>query len=163
METKITLYHGSNVEFSTVDLAMSKDKRDFGKGFYMTTIKNQAYEWAVKQFKRFGGDGISVYEFELSVINDLKIKKFDNLSREWLEFIIQNRTKGGAQHSFDIIQGPVANDNTFETIADYVLGTYSVYETLDRLRYMKPNDQVSIHTGRALPYLRLIRREQYDK
>ncbi|GHV89851.1 hypothetical protein AGMMS50268_03540 [Spirochaetia bacterium] len=157
------LYHGSSQDFSVVDLSKSKDKRDFGKGFYMTTIKNQAYEWAVKQFKRFGGDGVIVYEFELSDNDAFTIKKFDDLSKEWLEFIMQNRTKGGLQHGFDIVQGPVANDNTFETIADYVLGTLSIYETLDRLRYMKPNDQVSIHTERVLSHLRLIRKEQYDK
>jgi len=28
------LYHGSNQSFSDVDLSKSKDKRDFGKGFY---------------------------------------------------------------------------------------------------------------------------------
>jgi hypothetical protein len=159
----VILYHGSNHDFSTVDLSKSKDKRDFGKGFYLTTIKNQAYEWAIKQFKRFGGDCIIVYEFELSDNDDLTIKKFDDLLKEWLEFIMQNRTKGGLQHGFDIVQGPVANDNTFETIADYVLGTLSVYETLDRLRYMKPNDQISIHTEKVLSHLHLIRKEHYDK
>jgi hypothetical protein len=157
------LYHGSNHDFSVVDLSKSKDKRDFGKGFYMTTIKNQAYEWAVKQFKRFGGAGIIVYEFELSAIDDLKIKKFDELSKEWLEFVMENRTKGGLQHGFDVVQGSVANDDTRETIAYYVVGIYSVEEALNRLRYMKPNDQISIHTEKALSNLHLTGKEKYEK
>jgi hypothetical protein len=40
------LYHGSNCDFSIIDLSKSKDRRDFGKGFYLTTHKNQAEDWA---------------------------------------------------------------------------------------------------------------------
>jgi hypothetical protein len=42
--SKILLYHGSNRDFNTIDLSKSKDKRDFGKGFYLTTYKSQARE-----------------------------------------------------------------------------------------------------------------------
>jgi hypothetical protein len=144
-----------------VDFSKSKDKRDFGKGFYMTTIKKQAHEWAAKLFDRFGGDGINVYEFELTNIDSLTTMKFDGLSKEWLEFIVENRTKGGLQHGFDVVQGSVANDDTTETITYYVIGIYSVEESLKRLRYMKPNDQVSIHTKKALANLKLIGKEKY--
>ena len=41
METRLTLYHGSNYSFDTVDLSKSKDKRDFGRGFYTTTLREQ--------------------------------------------------------------------------------------------------------------------------
>jgi hypothetical protein len=157
----MTLYHGSNQTFSAVDLSKSKNRRDFGKGFYMTTIKGQAHEWAIKLFDRFGGDGIIVYEFELSNIDDLIVKKFDGLSKEWLEFVMDNRTKGGLQHGFDVVQGSVANDDTTETIAYYVIGIYSIEEALNRLRYMKPNDQVSIHTEKALKNLTLVGKEKY--
>ena len=44
METKLILYHGSNCNFDTIDLQKSKDKRDFGKGFYTTTLPEQADE-----------------------------------------------------------------------------------------------------------------------
>jgi hypothetical protein len=32
------LYHGSNCLFEKIDLSKSKDKRDFGKGFYTTEM-----------------------------------------------------------------------------------------------------------------------------
>jgi hypothetical protein len=67
METKMILYHGSNVEFSTIDLSKSKDKRDFGRGFYMTTLKPQAESWAVRMYNRYGRTGSYVYEFELII------------------------------------------------------------------------------------------------
>ena len=45
METSLILYHGSNHDFDAVDLSKSKDKRDFGKGFYTTTLREQAEDW----------------------------------------------------------------------------------------------------------------------
>jgi hypothetical protein len=157
------LYHGSNQDFSVVDFSKSKDKRDFGKGFYMTTIKKQAHEWAAKLFDRFGGDGINVYEFELSNIDDLSLRQFEGLTEEWLKFIIENRKKGGLQHGFDVVQGAVANDDTTRTINLFTSGAINLSYTLDQLKYMHPNDQVSIHTAKALSHLRMIGREQYAK
>jgi hypothetical protein len=46
MEAKLILYHGSNHSFEEVDLSKSKDKRDFGRGFYTTTLHEQAEDWA---------------------------------------------------------------------------------------------------------------------
>ena len=46
----------------------------------------------------------------------LNVKRFDALSEEWLEFIKENRSKGGLQHKYDVIIGPVADDNTMETV-----------------------------------------------
>ncbi|MHC6202905.1 DUF3990 domain-containing protein [Breznakiellaceae bacterium SP9] len=149
METKMILYHGSNRAFALVDLSKSKNRRDFGKGFYMTTLKSQAEQWAKRMFDRLGGGGIFVYEFELSITDDLKFRQFERLNQEWLEFVVENRTKGGTHHGFDVVQGPVANDDTRETIAYYLVGIYSAEEALNRLRYMKPNDQVSIHSDKA--------------
>lgn len=59
---KIILYHGSNQEFYKIDLSKSKDRRDFGKGFYMTTVKEQAIHWAENMFLRYGGTGKYVYD-----------------------------------------------------------------------------------------------------
>ena len=59
------LYHGSNKNFDEIILSKSKDKRDFGIGFYMTTICEQAEDWAKAVFKRYKGDGIFVYEMEI--------------------------------------------------------------------------------------------------
>ena len=60
------LYHGSNQDFSGVDLSKTKNRRDFGKGFYTTTIKEQAQQWGYTMFNRLGGDGIFLYEYEFS-------------------------------------------------------------------------------------------------
>ena len=38
----ITLYHGSNVDIETIDLDRCHPDKDFGKGYYLTDIRNQA-------------------------------------------------------------------------------------------------------------------------
>jgi len=162
MGTKLTLYHGSNYDFSSVDLLKAKDKRDFGKGFYLTTIRSQAKDWADILFARFGGSGIYVYEFEFEKNSDLNIKQFEGASEDWLIFIRNNRMKGGIQHNFDIVQGPVANDKTNRTLALYVESIYTAKEALKKLRFNKLNDQISIHTEKALAYLKLINKTAYD-
>jgi len=152
MENGIKLYHGSNVLFEVPLLAKSKDKRDFGRGFYTTTLKEQAEDWAKTLQNRFDG-GAYVYEFELNNMEILNIKVFSGLDLEWLEFVKDNRLKGGIQHNFDAVMGAVANDKTMQAITMYVDGMYTAEETLNRLRYMSPNDQISFHTEKALASL----------
>jgi len=158
MSTKLILYHGSNRNFDKVDLAKSKDKRDFGRGFYTTTLLEQAKDWAEILFKRFKGDGIFVYEMELEITEDLLIKIFDGLSEEWLQMVQKNRILGGIQHNFDIVQGPVANDRTARAVALYIAGIINANEAIERLRINQVNDQVSLHTPAALSHLKITRK-----
>jgi len=88
------------------------------------------------------------------------MKKFDGLSEEWLLMVQKNRTLGGIQHQFDIVQGPVANDKTARTIALYIAKIINANEAIERLRYNQVNDQVSIHTPAALSRLRIARKYQ---
>jgi len=90
---KIVLYHGTNQEFETIDLSKSKDKRDFGKGFYMTTLKEQAAQWANNMLVRYGGSNKYIYKYELEITEDLNVKYFDSLCVEWLQMIRDNRIK----------------------------------------------------------------------
>ena len=159
----ITLFHGSNQNFERVNLEKSRDKRDFGRGFYMTTRKDQAGRWAQNMFLRRGGAGCYVYEFVLDISLDLRIKRFDGLDREWLDMVKRNRVNGGIQHDYDVVCGPVANDDTMRTLALFVEGIYTEDMALQQLRFFKPSDQVSIHTERALAQLRMIRKEIHEK
>ena len=156
----MTLFHGSNQDFSAVDLSKSKDKRDFGKGFYTTTIKEQALQWGFNMFNRFGGEGIYLYTFEFSPSTELKSKQFPEISNEWFDFILSNRTVGSLQHDFDFVQGPVANDKIVFTISGFIDGLYTREEAMQRLRYNKTNDQVSFHTEKAILFLKLLEKRK---
>lgn len=71
----------------------------------------------------------------------------------------RNRVNGGTQHEYDIVRGPVANDDTMRTLALFIAGIYTEEMTLRQLSFFKPNDQVSIHTEHALARLRMEGRE----
>lgn len=47
------VYHGSSIEVSKPDIYHSRESVDFGKGFYVTPLKEQAVKWAAR-FKRHG-------------------------------------------------------------------------------------------------------------
>ena len=39
------LYHGSNTDIKSIGLAMCRPYKDFGRGFYLTELKDQAEKW----------------------------------------------------------------------------------------------------------------------
>ena len=86
------LYHGSFLEIARPDLVHSRPNVDFGRGFYVTPLYEQAAKWCGK-FKRRGKDGIiSRYEYDESRESELKTLKFDSYSGGWLGFILNCRS-----------------------------------------------------------------------
>ena len=157
---ELVLYHGSNIAFEKIDLKKSHDRRDFGRGFYCTVLENQAAEWAKRPYLRSHKGSRYVYRYLFRQTDALKIKHFSALDQEWLEFIKENRTKGGIQHTYDVVVGPVADDNTMETVQLYLSGILRAKEAVERLRYSKVNNQVSFHTPLALKHLTLESRRE---
>jgi hypothetical protein len=154
------VFHGSNADFDKVSLDFAKEKRDFGKGFYTTIIKEQAADWAENICRRYKTKIAYLYEFEFS-FTGLTVKTFDAMTKSWLDFILENRIKGGIRHGFDIVTGPVANDRTVNTLNLYLDGELTLEETLSRLAYMQANNQISLHTEKALNNLIFHRRETW--
>ena len=157
---ELVLYHSSNIAFEKINLAKSHNRRDFGRGFYCTVLETQAEEWARRLYLRSRQGGRYVYRYLFRQTDDLKIKHFAALDQEWLEFIKENRTKGGIQHTYDVVVGPVADDNTMETVQLYLSGILKAEEAVERLRYNKVNNQVSFHTPLALEHLTLESRRE---
>lgn len=48
----MTIYHASNTEVPFPDTSHSRDFLDFGKGFYVTTIREQAERYAQRFLRR---------------------------------------------------------------------------------------------------------------
>ncbi len=156
-ETFYIVYHGTTDAFEQIDLTFSQDRRDFGKGFYTTLLREQAEQWAIRlQNRRHLSKGL-LYEYRFAPNSSLSIKRFTALDESWLEFIKENRVKGGCTHPFDVVIGPVADDNTMPTVLLYMNGVYTAQEAIERLRYQKINNQISFHTQKALRCLTLIR------
>lgn len=136
------LYHGSNITIEAIDLSKSKPNKDFGKAFYLSEQPQQAEEMASFTVDRFGGEPIvTAFEFDESLMmdNELKIKTFDNYSKEWAEFIFTNRdTDSEANiHNYDIVYGPIANDKVGRQMFNFREGYIDLNEFMRRLNYMK--------------------------
>lgn len=152
------LYHGSYVEVVKPDLVHSRSNVDFGCGFYVTPLREQAVKWCGK-FKRRGREGIiSSYFYDVCRENELKILKFDSYSEEWLDFILNCR-RGKDTTDYDLIVGGVANDRVFNTVELFFDGLIDKTEAINRLRYEKPNLQICFRTEKALSLLHFERSE----
>ena len=160
--SNLIVFHGSCSQFKEVDLTKSRNRRDFGVGFYTTLLYEQSEIWAKRLAMRKAENAYYVYKFIFEESHSLDVKRFNSLDEDWLEFVKVNRIKGGVQHSFDVVIGPVADDYTTETVQLYISETITCEEAINRLRYSKVNNQVSFHTSKALDYLTLIERCNYD-
>ena len=158
---ELLIFHGSNIAFEHIDLKKSHNRRDFGRGFYCTVLETQAREWAHRLYMRYHSGGEYVYQYLFRQTEDLNVKHFTALNEEWLEFIKENRIKGDVQHPYDVVIGPVADDNTMETVQLYLSGILKANEAVERLRYSKINNQVSFHTEAALKNLEFVTRKEY--
>ncbi|MGL5677712.1 MAG: DUF3990 domain-containing protein [Cellulosilyticaceae bacterium] len=139
------LYHGTNAEIVKPDVRFSKSYLDFGKGFYLTTYKEQAEKWAKRKALRVGGIPlVHRYELDDKILKQYKCLHFQEDDREWLEFISKCRSGEDRYKAYDIIIGSVADDDVFKTVDMYFKGIWEVERALKELRYYKLNDQVCI-------------------
>lgn len=155
------VYHGSSLEVPMPDIYHSRDNVDFGKGFYVTPIKEQAEKWAAR-FKRRKGRGIvSIYEFQLEACkNEFQVLEFEGYTNEWLDFITNCRNTAD-ESIYDLVIGGVANDKVFNTIELYFDGLIEKEEAIKRLRYMTPNLQLCIRRQDMIEkYLRFVESEE---
>jgi hypothetical protein len=84
------LYHGSNIEIEDIDLAKCRLFKDFGRGFYLTTRKDQAQKMANRVSRIYGGSPcVNVYKFDETVLQtkELNIRTFDKPTKEWAFFL----------------------------------------------------------------------------
>jgi len=144
------LYHGSYITIEKPDLSFSRLRTDFGRGFYLTSIKEQAVSWANRFLVQRSTAFISVYEF-LSNVNDklpdeTRVLEFDSHSLEWLNFITTCRLGLSGDVQWDLVIGGVANDKVFDTLQLYFDNYISADEAIGRLRYNKPNFQYCFKT-----------------
>lgn len=158
------LYHGSTVEVRKPSLRYGRKRTDFGQGFYTTTLPEQAEHWA--QIKReranTGRAVVSVYEIDdqLLKLPDLKVREFIGVDESWLYFVAECRKKNALSHNFDLVFGPVANDNVFATVNQFENGLLNAEAAIAQLKAYKTYDQLSFHTERVIGELRFV--ESYE-
>lgn len=102
----------------------------------------------------FKGKTYDVYEINDDEMNRLRILRYDKPDIEWLRFVVKNRTGEPLSVDWDIIAGPVANDQTAPVIDLFLDGMYDEEETIKRLLPQKLKDQYTFKTKGALELLR---------
>ncbi|MCL2306462.1 MAG: DUF3990 domain-containing protein [Planctomycetaceae bacterium] len=160
------VFHGSYILVDEIDLAQSKDYRDFGKGFYVTNIRSQAEFWAARKGGDRKTDGVvSEFEFYENAIEhcDLKVLRFSDYDERWLDFVVLNRDPQSSipAHDYDIVEGPVANDDVNDRINDYLAGVVSKADFLGEIAYYKPTHQVCFCTVRSLQMIEPVDKKYY--
>lgn len=108
------LYHGSNVTVEKPVLVKQNRFLNFGFGFYTTTNKEQAKDFAVKvtDKRKNGTATLNIYEVdETKAFAECNVLSFDEPDEAWLDFVAQNRQGMYSGEKYDLIYGPVANDD----------------------------------------------------
>ena len=153
------VYHGSNLVVRNPMIVKTDYTKDFSWGFYTTTIISQAERWAHRRAQRDGGiPHINTYEF--TPAPELEILEFESTTEAWLDFIALCRN--GGTHKYDIVIGPMADDEIWNKVEDYLAGEISKEEFLIAAKFKHPTHQISFHTIAALDSLKFIKGDEVE-
>ncbi|MBR2235887.1 MAG: DUF3990 domain-containing protein [Prevotella sp.] len=142
-----TLYHGSYAAVSQPQASQGRCNLDFGRGFYLTSLRQQAERWAQLVTERKTRNGIAhlnVYHFDEVLASKSRWLRFEEYNLEWLNYVVACRAGEDLWQQYDIVEGGVANDNVIDTVEDYTMGIISAEQALGQLRYKPVNHQLCI-------------------
>ncbi|MCB2312908.1 DUF3990 domain-containing protein [Clostridium tagluense] len=147
MRNEMELFHGSGVIVKRPDVLISGFYKDFGYGFYCTNIEKQAKRWALTKKPKH-----VINKYIYNENKELKILKFDNMTDEWLDFVVSCRR--GISYTYDIVEGPMADDTIWDYIEDYIDGiiTREAFWVLVKFKY--PTHQIVFCNDKSLENLR---------
>ena len=134
----MTLYHGSSVPVEQPDLSKCSPRKDFGRGFYLTSSLEQARSFARIVARRTAREHVGeaadlrgyVSVYELHPKSALKVVTYETADADWLHCIVAHRQGAPFEQlaqslaDADVIVGKVANDQTNATIIAYLAGAY---------------------------------------
>ena len=151
------LYHGSLEVVSEPRIITPNRTLDYGRGFYTTTSYEQAEQWVRRRKGTQHSVGyVNVYELADILPEEIKQLRFETPTKEWVDFVMRNRTERGFEHSFDIVYGPVANDRVYAAFALYESNLLDKEGLIRELRTYELVDQYLFHTEQSLQYLTFI-------
>lgn len=143
------VYHSSTVVVNTPVTSHSRLYLDFGPGFYLTTLHEQAVKYAERFIRRGKNAILNIYELNDNLSSNWEVKRFEKYDETWLDYVTECRS-GSIPDSSDIIIGGIANDKVFRTLDLYFAGYITKEEALHRLKYEKTNNQICIRTQAVL-------------
>ena len=168
------LFHGSNIEINGIQLEKCRPYKDFGRGFYLTTIEDQAVIMAKRISRIYGGSPcVTMFDFSLDKLknHELKIKEFDSPSADWALFVLNNRNRDflniyevscNHDNKYDIVIGPVANDDIALLFRTFSTGLIDVDALVKEMKYKNLTNQYSFHTSKSIAFLSKVGAKNYE-
>ena len=149
------VYHGSSEIVRRPDVHHSYRALDFGKGFYVTTVREQAEHWARRKADLFGGTPVVSRYRMRDDLSQFRVKRFPDDLMEWIEFVCDCRDGKPTYQQYDIIIGKVANDKVFRVVDMYHSGIWGKERALQEIRAYPNYDQIAFITQSAIDALLL--------
>lgn len=142
----MVIYHGSNSIIAKPLIQTTGFYKDFGYGFYCTLIEKQAERWASNKRPQHI---VNVYQYTESPA--LRSLHFKSMTEEWLNFIVACRQ--GTPHTYDIVEGPMADDTIWDYIEDYIAGSITREAFWVLAKFKHPTHQIVFCTDQSLQSL----------
>ena len=153
------LYHRGTEAVMQPDCKKGRPDLDFGQGFYVTLLQDQAEGFARRKARdRKSKPVISVYEFDYeAAIKDCAYLNFEFYDEDWLDFVVDSRSGLKPWANYDVVEGGVANDRVIDTVELYTIGILDKASALGRLSEHQPNHQICILSQAILDkYLKFV-------
>lgn len=148
------VYHGSNMIVEYPDIKHSFRALDFGKGFYVTTVREQAERWARRKADICGENEAVVTVYNMTEdFNGLTCKCFETDLTEWIDFVCKCRDEEKDYLRYDVIKGKVANDKVFRVVDMYHSGIWDKKRALEEIKAYPNYDQIAFISQKAINYL----------
>lgn len=157
------LYHGSLEVVERPQILDASRPLDFGRGFYTTTNLQQARRWVHIRMVQQGAATGHVNIYEYTPQKGFRTRRFQSANEAWVDFVHANRTIENFEHEFDIVSGPVANDNVYLSFNLYESGIITKRDLIRRLKAYKLVDQLLFHTPSSLQTLKYIGNKEVKK
>lgn len=177
----LVLYHGSYCEVSKPELQRCSARKDFGKGFYLTSSKEQAESFLRTAIGKAvsKGDAIPdqdygyVSAYKINMSTELRSHMFEKADEEWLHCIAAHRRRNSFNRiememaEYDVIIGKIADDQTNATLAAYIAGAFGPLGSkgaddicISLLLPEKLEDQYCFRTEKAINCLEFVESEK---
>ena len=153
----ITLYHGSYIEVKNPLVNVGRKNLDFGQGFYLTNIKEQAEAWSKIIATRKGKNikpVVNVYNFDYFRTKNIgyRFNEFETYNIEWLNFVVDCRKGKDVFSDYDIVIAGSIDDEIANIVVDYEKGVITAEQALEQLRYKDVNHQICILNQEIIDY-----------
>lgn len=156
------VYHGSTESVEKPDVEHSYRLLDFGRGFYVTTVKEQAERWARRKADIFGKNKAIVNIYRMNDdTNGFQVKFFKEDLIEWIDFVCRCRDGEKDYQKYDVIFGKVANDKVFRVVDMYHTGIWDKERALKEIKVYPSYDQIAFINQRAID--RLLQFEAFEE